>query len=74
MKKITAKEFKEILAKADLDFEVFGYEGILNMISQACQVQADTAKSHGVDLCAAGWKRSADEIYYTLKEKGYYEY
>ena len=41
MKKMTFKEFKEVLEKAETDFEVFGFEGVLNLMSMTNRYLAE---------------------------------
>ena len=72
-KKITAREFKQILTGVGLDFEIYGYEGILNELSLAC-------RAYSFEQLASGHKNTAerlmditDGIYRALDNHGYYD-
>lgn len=69
-KKMTFKEFKEVLEKAETDFDVFGFEGILNIISLANKYMAEESTRPYVKNMH---KRISQTIYDELKERGYYE-
>lgn len=69
-KKMTFKEFKEILEKAETDFEVFGFEGILNIISLANKYMSEESTRPYVKNMH---KRISDTIYNELRKRGYYE-
>lgn len=71
-KTMTAKEFKAVLDNAGLDFGIYGYEGILNLVSIALDAQAEDMKANGRDAGAKGFKDSADKIYDELFKRGYY--
>lgn len=69
-KKMTLKEFKEILGKAETDFEVFGYEGILNIISLCNKYMSEESERPYVKKMH---QRISKTIYDELTERGYYE-
>lgn len=73
MKKMTAKEFKEILDKANIGFETFGYEGILNLISIAKNYQAKEYEQLGQKEMANWAQEDSDTIYNALDARGYYK-
>ena len=73
MKKMTAKEFKEILNEANIDFETFGYEGILNLLSIAKHYQAEEYKQLGQKEMANWAREDSDTIYNALNARGYYK-
>lgn len=71
MKKMTAKEFKEALNKAGFYMDVYGYEGILNMI--AAQLYDDARELEHKSNCLADLSRKQAMILHDiLKERGYY--
>lgn len=73
MKKMTNKEFKEVLKKADVDFETFGYEGILNMLSIFFDRESAYAMKQGCELVARHERERADIIFDELNNRNYYE-
>ena len=73
MKKMTLKEFKEALSAGSTDFEVFGYEGILNLIQIAQTKLADDSEANGSTILPDYYRRHRDALYNILKERGYYD-
>lgn len=71
-KKMTLKEFKEILNNSGVNFDIRGYEGILNLISIAADFQAEEYKQKGNTVLAELEKEKSDFIYNTLENRGYY--
>ena len=72
-KKMTTKEFKEILASADIDFDVFGWEGLLCMISNNEYHNYEDMKSKGLMAGANARKRSFKTIHDALEKRGYFD-
>lgn len=68
MKKMTLKEFKAILAESETSFEVFGYEGILNIITMCFDY-----KSQKEPDMREFYARRSKAIYDALKARGYYD-
>lgn len=71
-KKMTAREFKQILTSVGLDFDIYGYEGVLNELSLAC-------RAYSFEQLAQGYKNTADwlmeindGIYRALDNRGYF--
>ena len=72
-KTMTAKEFKAVLEKAGMPFDVYGYEGILNLVSIALDTQADGMRVNGLHAGAKGYRDSACTIFMELDERGFYK-
>lgn len=72
MKKMTNKEFKEALDKAGYAFEVYGYEGILNMISLNSKRSAKELDEAHMNAAARSEREKADALFNILNERGYY--
>lgn len=72
MKKMKAEEFEKIMSDCGYDFEVFGYEGILNYISILAK-EASITYYNESHVLAAVTKNTYDVIYASLKERGYYD-
>lgn len=73
MKKMTAKEFKQVLTDAGMNFEIWGWEGILNIISIHEDRNSNEMREKGLMAGADGCHRRADSIYNVLKARGYYD-
>ena len=74
MKKMTAKEFWEVLQEhCKMHKDVWGYEGILNKIIQSYWKDADFARKHGNNLSAHIYEERADRLYNYLNSIGYYD-
>lgn len=71
-KKMTATEFKRILDNAGIDFKLWGYEGVLNMLSIKEDYDADDFERRGVKILADISRNRANAIYQDLKARGYY--
>ena len=72
MKKMTSKEFKKVFEDAGFDFEVWGYEGILDLVAVAVRSQAIEAENRGAVTVPKRCRERADYIENTLRERGYY--
>lgn len=73
MKKMTDKEFKQILEDAGMSFEVLGYEGVLNEISGRYRELANEFESRGCASVALKFRETADNIYNALDARGFYD-
>lgn len=73
MSKMTKKEFLEIFEAAGFSFEVWGYEGILNMIAGYSSYLSKDAARRGSAKIAAHIKEQGDIIEAALTARGYYE-
>lgn len=71
--KMTAKEFKEILRKADINFNIMGYEGILNIICVHYFDQANREEKKGLKHASELYRKQAMIINNEL-EKLYSEF
>lgn len=72
-KKMTQKEFKEILEQAGISLEVYGWDGILNLISMVKNYQAEEYKAKGQTTLSDMTMEESDTIYRALLSRGYYE-
>lgn len=73
-KAMTLKQFKQVLEDAGLNFEVWGWEGILNMISGYNDYLAEQAlRIGGMSYAYTHSKEAADKIFKALEERGYYD-
>ena len=73
MKKMTMKEFKEALTIGGLDFEIWGWEGILNELVLAQQHIADNEEKLGCKNISEQRRNSAEKLIAFLDARGYYE-
>lgn len=73
MKKMTNKEFKQILEDAGMSFEVLGYEGVLNEMSGRYRELANDLESRGCTSVALRFRATADGIYNALDARGFYD-
>ena len=72
-KRMTLKEFKQIFTEAGFDMDVWGYEGILNMIAGYNSFFADQATANGQVYTAKDARERALKISTTLLNRGYYD-
>lgn len=72
-KKMTQKEFKAVLEKVGMNFEVWGWEGILNMISGYNEFLSEEAIKMGSENVYRHEKNIADAIFDELDKRGYYD-
>ena len=70
MRKITAKEFKEILTDSGVNFEIFGFEGILNELTIYNEMMA---KKYEGRTPEKAYKNISNKIYEALEKRGYYD-
>ena len=68
-KKMTAKEFKKVLADAEIDFEVYGYEGVLNLIALANIYLEDETNYENLKQMYARRRNAINNV---LEEKGFF--
>ena len=73
MKKMTMKEFKEALKIGGMDFEIWGWEGILNELVIAQRHIADDSERLGCKNIADCRRRNADKMVAILENRGYFE-
>ena len=69
-KKMTLKEFKQIFNDAGMDFDIWGYEGILNEIAIAQNAMAEETEH---DALKEMYYDRSRFINAKLKERGHYE-
>ena len=73
MSKMSAREFKKVLTDVGLDFDIYGYEGILNELSLACRAYSFEQLASGHKNTAEWLMEITDGIYRALDNIGYYE-
>ncbi len=71
MRKMSNKEFKEILTASGDDFEVYGYEGIINLLVLYHRWESDRMKDISPILSDYD-NQIANKLHETLEERGYY--
>lgn len=72
-KKMTVNEFKNALSEAGMDFEFWGYEGILNLIAMANNYQAkELSEIKGMELIADEANERSMKLTQILQDRGYY--
>ena len=68
--KMTFEEFTKVLEKAELDFDVLGFEGVLNYISMGCgYLEKEATRPYIKEL----YNEQIKTIYGELRKRGYYE-
>jgi hypothetical protein len=72
MKKMKAKEFKEALNKAGFDMDIYGYEGILNMMIVKLDEDALALEAHNCKHAADHARKQAAILYGILDARDYY--
>ena len=73
-KKMNATEFKEALNLAGVNFDVIGYEGVLNILSIFYDYKAESYSNRGFEATGNYNKGIADKLYGTLCTLGYYKH
>lgn len=73
-KKMTVKEFKQALEDyAEMNFDVWGWEGILNLLIGAHRYTAEFSRKLGGYRVAESDERIANQLQDFLRSKGYYD-
>ena len=72
-KRMNEEEFKEALTLAGVDFDIYGYEGILNALSMFYDHEAEKYFSRGLEVIGVDKKKIANKLYGTLCTLGYYK-
>lgn len=72
MVKMSCKEFKEAINKSGMDFNIWGFEGILNILSSYYYQTAEEYKKEGKEFMAKCNLRRANILLSILEERGYY--
>lgn len=68
-KKMTMKQFKELV-----NFDTYGWEGIVNQIIICERACAKQSRELGCNVAAEKIERQADKKYEALKALGYYDW
>lgn len=69
MRKMTAKEFKEILTESGVDFDLYGFEGILNELSIYNEMMSKKYEGKAPEIV---YKKISNKIFKALEKRGYY--
>ena len=72
-KKMTKKEFTEVLESSGMYFENWGYEGILIIMCIAYKHLAEESERIGCYNCAEHERKRKEQVYEYLRERGYFE-
>ena len=77
--KMYVKDFVEAFNEVGFDFNIWGWEGILNMISshcrETCKFFENLHKQHpdqGYNMIAEAERQRANQIYEILERRGYF--
>ena len=73
-KTMTANEFKKVLTDAGLNFDVYKYEGILNLVIMCMNMKADEYNLEGCEILSEMYREYGHNLYSALCERGYYNY
>ena len=71
VKKLTNKEFKSILTECGIDFDIWGYEGILNYVIRCLYNDAKQEIEKGFIASAELDRERANKLYDILEQRGY---
>ena len=76
VKKMTNKEFRRVFTECYGDFEIWGYDGLLNIICLALSYQIKNLKETNGDMTSliAREEERRHKIWCYLKENGYFEH
>lgn len=72
-KKMTLKEFKEAFESVGFTFEVWGWEGILNLIACEEKMASERSARMGCRYSAAHELERSEKIEMLLKDRGFYD-
>lgn len=72
-KKMTCKEFKQAFTSCGYDFEIWGWDGILNMIACYATREADYQRSRGCDCLAELEEQRRHKIHDYLNARGFFD-
>lgn len=72
MDKMSLEEFIEILNRTENDFDILGFEGILNGLELLKWMQADNEAKAGCDVLSEMYSRQARMLHAELKKVGYF--
>lgn len=73
-KRVTNKEFKEILTACGMDFDVWGYDGVINLLVVAQRSMGDKDEAGGYNTLAKREHEVADKLQDALRERGFYDF
>ena len=72
-KKMTLKEFKQVLSDAGIELEYWGYEGILNKLCIAQNYMIQRDEEYGAVHALKRDTETRDVIHEALADRGYYD-
>ena len=72
-KKMTQKQFKEVLKKANIDIDIWGWDGILNLIAIAYRAMSKNDEEIDFPTIAQMDLETADTITRELDKTGFYD-
>ena len=73
MKKMTAKEFKQVFEECGFSLEIYGYEGILSMLCHHEAVERDEFEKLGLHAGARACEQRRRKLYQALDARKYFE-
>ena len=71
-KKMTLKEFKAAFEAVGFNFEIWGWDGILNLIACEEQMASERSARVGCNACAQHELELSEMIEKLLRDRGYY--
>ena len=69
---MTAKEFEKVLTNCGIDFSIWGYEGIINIVSTYCSMEAKEYEKKNKKALVELYNDRAHKTYEYLESIGYY--
>lgn len=72
-KKMTAKEFKQAFTECGYDFDIWGWDGILNMIACYAIREEEHFVKEGNDCLARVEAKRHQKIHEYLDNRGYFD-
>ena len=72
VKKLTNKEFKTFLTESGIDFDIWGYEGILNYVIRCLYHDYREETEKGFTVSAELDRERANKLFDILEKRGYY--
>ena len=72
-KKMTAKDFRQAIEQAGFHWDIWGYEGMLNLISSGLKDMAERDSMRGSIHIAQHEMNQSKILYDILDKRGYYK-
>lgn len=70
---MTTKEFKQAFNECGYDFEIWGWDGILNMIACYASLEEERQLKRGCDSLAKHEGKRREKIHAYLESRGFYD-